>query len=188
MNRESLEHLIRAAAAVTNEDELVIIGSQSILGSVPNAPEELLFSREADIYPLRNPEAADLIDGAIGEDSTFDEHFGYYAQGVGPETAKLPSGWEGRLIKIQNANTDHKIGLCLSPSDLAASKLAAFREKDLKFVDALLSHGLVSAAELAVRIDTLQTDESIKSRARAWLQRRVGQLSRKDRSTSPSRP
>ena len=32
MNREDLEHIIRAAADVTNEYEFIIIGSQSILG------------------------------------------------------------------------------------------------------------------------------------------------------------
>jgi hypothetical protein len=38
MNREDLEHIIRAAAAVTDEYEFVVIGSQSILGPIPNPP------------------------------------------------------------------------------------------------------------------------------------------------------
>ena len=41
MTRQELEHIIRAAADVTNEKELIIIGSQAILGQYPNAPEEL---------------------------------------------------------------------------------------------------------------------------------------------------
>ena len=41
MTRQELEHIIRAAADVTNEKELIIIGSQTILGQYPNAPEEL---------------------------------------------------------------------------------------------------------------------------------------------------
>lgn len=93
MRRHELEHLIRAAAAITNEDEIVVIGSQSILGAVPDAPAFLLQSMEADIYPLHHPELADLIDGAIRGLSPFEERFGYYAQGVGPETAVLPLGW-----------------------------------------------------------------------------------------------
>ena len=52
MNREHLEHLIRAAAAVTNEYEFVIVGSQSILGPIPHPPAELKMSAEADMYPL----------------------------------------------------------------------------------------------------------------------------------------
>jgi hypothetical protein len=84
MKRTELEHLIRAAAAITNQYDIVVIGSQSILGACPNAPEFLLQSMEADIYPLHQPELAGLIDGAIGELSPFEENFGYYAQGVGP--------------------------------------------------------------------------------------------------------
>ena len=40
MNRKDLEHLIRAAAEVTNEYEFVVVGSQSILGPIPNPPAE----------------------------------------------------------------------------------------------------------------------------------------------------
>jgi hypothetical protein len=39
MEREQLEHLIRAAAEVTQEYELIVVGSQSLLGSVPHPPE-----------------------------------------------------------------------------------------------------------------------------------------------------
>jgi len=45
-------------------DQLIIAG-QAILGLHPDAPEDLLASRDADLYPLGNPEAADLIDGSI---------------------------------------------------------------------------------------------------------------------------
>ncbi|WP_369798997.1 hypothetical protein [Caenimonas sp. SL110] len=67
MNREALEHLIRAAAEVTNEYEFVIVGSQSILGPIPNPPRELTMSMEADIYPMNAEEKSDKIDGALGE-------------------------------------------------------------------------------------------------------------------------
>lgn len=62
MKREHLEHLIRAASAVTNCYELVVVGSQSILGAYPNAPEDLLYSQEADLFPLEAPFLSDLID------------------------------------------------------------------------------------------------------------------------------
>ena len=62
----------------------------------PFAPGELLVSREADVYPQTHPERADLVDGSIGEGSPFEREYGYYAHGVGPETAVLPAGWEGR--------------------------------------------------------------------------------------------
>jgi len=73
MNRKELEHIIRAAAALTDEYEIMVLGSQSILGAVPEAPAYLLQSMEADIYPLHRPDLADVIDGAIGELSPFVE-------------------------------------------------------------------------------------------------------------------
>ena len=68
------------------------------------------MSMEADIYPLLTPELADKIDGAIGEGSQFHETYGYYAQGVGPETACLPADWMKRVHRIQNRNTQDRIG------------------------------------------------------------------------------
>lgn len=169
MNRSELEHLIRAASAITNEYEIMVVGSQSILGAVPNAPSELLMSMEADIYPPNRPELADLIDGAIGEMSPFQKTFGYYGQGVGPETAILPAGWQDRLVKIQNQNTDLKIGYCLHPSDLAASKLAAGRDKDWDFVRTMLQHGIVDQSVLRDRILVLPVCEEHQTKLLRWV-------------------
>ncbi|MBN8510744.1 MAG: hypothetical protein J0L57_19295 [Burkholderiales bacterium] len=87
MTRDELEHVIRASADITGQYEFVIVGSQSILGAFPNPEAVFTASAEADIYPLRAPELADKIEGAIGEGSNFHETYGYYAQGVGPDTA-----------------------------------------------------------------------------------------------------
>jgi hypothetical protein len=89
MTRSELEHLIRAAGAIADDGEIVVIGSQALLGQYPNAPPVLLASMEADLFPLNRPERADLIDGGIGEGSRFHESFGYYAQGVSESTATL---------------------------------------------------------------------------------------------------
>ena len=94
MRRSELEHLIRAAGRIAGERELIVIGSQSVLGQFPDAPVALLMSMEVDIYPREHPELADKVDGAIGEGSAFHTTYGYYAQGVGPETATLPKGWQ----------------------------------------------------------------------------------------------
>ena len=42
MRRSDLEHLIRAAGRIAGERELIIIGSQSVLGQFPDAPVALL--------------------------------------------------------------------------------------------------------------------------------------------------
>ena len=95
--------------------------------------------------------------------------YGYYAQGVGPETAILPAGWQDRLVKIPNQNTDLKIGYCLDPADLAASKLAASREKDKHFVATMLRAQLVTAELLKTRIQLLPLDDTRKAALASWV-------------------
>lgn len=85
MKRADLEHLIRAASAITKERDLVIVGSQAILASIPDAPSmapELVRSMEADMYPRDRPELSELIEEALGAQSDFDSTFGYYADGL----------------------------------------------------------------------------------------------------------
>jgi hypothetical protein len=67
VNRSQLEHVIRAAAAIAGDTDIVVIGSQAILGRYPEAPVELLVSADVDLYPRNHPERADLIEGSIGE-------------------------------------------------------------------------------------------------------------------------
>lgn len=55
MRRASLEHIIRAASAIVDDPEIIIIGSQAILGSFPDAPEPLNASIEVDVFPRRYP-------------------------------------------------------------------------------------------------------------------------------------
>jgi hypothetical protein len=104
------------------------------------------------MYPADRPELADLVDGSIGEGSQFHEQFGYYAQGVGPETAVLPAGWRRRLVSLKNENTAGVEALCLEVNDLAISKYVAGREKDLAFTHALARHGLTRKATLLARL------------------------------------
>lgn len=151
MTRSELEHLIRAAGAIADDREIVVIGSQAVLGQFPDAPATLLASMEADVYPRNRPERADLIDGAIGEGSHFHEQFGYYAQGVGAATATLPKGWQKRLVLVKNANTGGIAGLCLEVHDLAISKYVAGREKDLSFTSALARHAMTRKETLLER-------------------------------------
>ncbi|HTB74634.1 MAG TPA: DUF6036 family nucleotidyltransferase [Polyangiaceae bacterium] len=174
MRRRDLEHLIRAAADIADDDELIVIGSQAILGQYPDAPPELCVSTEADVYPKNRPERSDLIDGSIGEGSPFHDAYGYYAQGVGEETATLPAGWRERLIAVRNANTRGATGWCLEAHDLVLSKYVAAREKDDRFVRAALAAGLVSAETLTERLESLPIDEQGKERIRRRIRGDVG--------------
>ena len=160
MTREELEHIIRASGNITQQYEFVILGSQSILGAIPNPPEFFTMSAEADIYPLDAPELADQIDGAIGEGSDFHDAHGFYAKGVGPETATLPDGWIDRVHRIQNANTDLRVGLCLSVVDLFMSKAWAGRDKDREFCIGLLRHVFVKLEDALAMVHRMPLDES----------------------------
>jgi hypothetical protein len=155
MTRDALEHLLRAAAAITNERDFVVIGSQAVLGQFPRAPEALLISIEADLYPRDAIDKSDLVDGAIGELSQFHETFGYYAHGVDDTTATLPAGWQQRLVPLRSDNTGGATGWCLEVHDLASSKLVAGRERDREYLRVLVRERMIEPATLEQRVRTL---------------------------------
>ena len=161
MNRAQLEHVIRAAATIAGDDEIVVIGSQAILGRHPDAPPELLVSADVDIYPRNHPERADLVEGSIGELSPFHETYGYYAQAVGKTTAVLPEGWEGRLVPVP---TPAGIGLCLEPHDLLISKYVAGREKDREYVRVAVRYRLADRAIVLERLARTPLSEEQRER------------------------
>lgn len=168
MQRSEAEHVLRAAAAIAQEQSFVVVGSQALLFLMSNAPEALLVSRELDLYPALHPEKADLIDGAIGALSSFDTTFGYHADGVGPETAVMPADWMERASL-------HYVGeltvICPELHDLAVSKCVAAREKDAVFVRELLQRSLIMAATLRERAAML--DIAKYSHLAAWIDRRA---------------
>ena len=148
MKRAELEHILRACKGATGETEFIVIGSQAILGCHPDAPRVLRQSMELDVYPKLRPDLSPDIEGSLGRYSQFDTTFGYHADGVSPNTATLPAGWEERLEKVCNENTSGATGWCLDPHDIAFSKLAARREKDIAYVAALIRHKLVRPSQV----------------------------------------
>lgn len=170
MKRAEVEHVLRAAAAIAQEQSFVVVGSQAILLPFPDAPAELRLSRELDLYPALNPAKADLIDGAIGAMSSFDETFGYHADGVGPETAVMPSDWETRsqLFYVGDVTA-----ICPEVHDLAVSKCVAARDKDADFIRALLRHRMVDLETLLGRIATLDPARAPVDAVLAWTRRRA---------------
>jgi hypothetical protein len=168
VKRHELEHVLRAAGAVTDSFELIVIGSQAILAAVPDPPALLLVSEEADLYVPGREDLSVLIDGTIGELSPFHQTFGYYGHGVGPTTAILPVDWQSRLVELANPNTNGVRGLCLSPVDVAYSKLAAGRAKDLDYCRELLRAGLVDDAHLVELINRCAEPEQRELLRRGW--------------------
>jgi hypothetical protein len=170
---EHFEHVIAAAAEVTGEDELVVVGSQAILGSIDQPPEALLQSLEADIYPLRDPASADAIDGALGDGSQFHLAYGYYAHSVGPETARAPKGWQQRLVRreipTRVASSRRPVALCLEIHDLILSKCVAGRERDWDYAAEAIQAGLVDPATLFARVPELPVADEMRARVEKML-------------------
>lgn len=159
MQRRQFEHLIAAAADVSGEREIVVIGSQAILGTVDEPPASMLFSMEADVYPLHSPDKAIEIEGSLGDGSPFQGMNGYYAHGVAPETAKAPTGWEERLVRVEIpprvGQVNGAIALCLDVHDLVLAKCVAGRDRDWEFARDGLAADLVQIEELLRRIEDL---------------------------------
>lgn len=74
MNRDQLEHAIRAACQISQRPEVIVVGSQAILGTFDEGvlPREATMSRECDILPIADTDQeaarlADVIEGVAGE-------------------------------------------------------------------------------------------------------------------------
>lgn len=176
MRRDQLEHAIRTACQIIGHQEVIVIGSQSILGtfSEDQLPDAAMMSREIDILPIADSNTetarlADMIEGVAGEFSTYEELHGFSIDGVDLGTAVLPAGWRGRLVRVSNANTAAPggepifTGWCLDKEDVCVAKLCAFREKDRSFVAALIDAALVDPVTIAERLT--QVDEQHQSAA-----------------------
>jgi hypothetical protein len=179
VNREALEHLLRAAAAVTGESTFYVVGSAAILPSLAadaDIPDVVRRSREADLIPESgSTRSIDLIDGALGLDSTFDGTFGYYADGVDLSTVRYaPAGWRDRTIRFESRATGGAVGLCMEAHDLVIAKLCAGREKDLDFVQALLQARHVDPGVLGERLAIVEAPETVRQVARDRLRAYAG--------------
>lgn len=174
MKRSQLAHLIRAAAEITGQRDIIVVGSQAILGSVSEErlPDAAWESVEADFVLAVTPNA-EAAEAALGQDSRFHRTYGIWADVVSAETAKLPRGWRRRLVRFGNAETAPASALCLERHDLAISKLVAHRGKDLAFVTALLDAGLLSLPTLTARARFIDgAADAEVDRVRAWIEAR----------------
>jgi hypothetical protein len=183
MRRNQLEHAIRTACQIIGRPAVIIVGSQSILGTFreDQLPAEATMSAEIDILPIadNNDETArlaDIIEGVAGELSSFEELHGFSIDGVDLNTSALPLGWRDRLVRVQNANTappdgePQYTGWCLDKEDLCVAKLCAFREKDRNFVAALFGSELIDREIILMRLTTVDGRyRGAAGRAASWL-------------------
>ena len=121
-----------------------------------------------------DPSKADLIDGALGDGSPFHRTFGYYAHGVGPETAKAPVGWRERLVRVdvppRLRSSRRPVAWCLEPHDLVLVKCIAGRDRDWEFARDALAAGVVELRTLLARIGGLPVDAAAQHHLRRMLE------------------
>jgi len=174
VNRQQLAKVLRSACRIAEDADVLVLGSQSILGSFDedDLPPEATASIEADIAFLDDPtrSKSDDVEGAIGEMSAFHDRNGFYAEGVHVDTAILPNGWRDRLVEWELVSAHPAEPKFLDPHDLAVAKLAAGREKDKEFVGALLRHRFLDLQVLRDRNEMLDdVYEAHRSRTRDYL-------------------
>ena len=112
MRREQLEHIIRAASAITNQRDIVVIGSQAVLGQFPDAPEELLMlelligeaHERLELHLVPEPVVAAHIED-LRPDEALDEpeHVGVGATLDLAQVAPLALAKELELVHLRNA-------------------------------------------------------------------------------------
>lgn len=167
---QDLQRAVSVLARVFKTDTVFIIGSQAILMSWPDAPEDMRGSPEIDAYPGNAKiweraeaekgdalEASEHIHGLFGEGSEFHNTYGFFIDGVDESTAKLPAGWYSRAI-VRRLNVDGRMveAIAPAPEDLIVSKLARLAEKDKAFIVAYHQAQPFNGALIVERIK--QTD------------------------------
>lgn len=171
MRRQELAHILRASCQIAQDADVLVIGSQAILGTFDDdeLPELVRLSREADIAFLDDPDRgkADAVEGVIGEMSTFHDTNRVYAEGVHIDTAELPAGWRERLVTWSLRSSAPATPRFVEPHDLVLSKLAAGRNKDIVFAASLLDAHLV---DLHVLLDRAEALPRSGPRVLSWLQ------------------
>ncbi|MGZ4151188.1 MAG: DUF6036 family nucleotidyltransferase [Actinomycetota bacterium] len=180
MKRSQLAHILRAACVITDDPDMLVIGSQAILASydVDSLPPTATLSIEADLafFDDADEKKSDKIDGPIGEESLFHESNGYYGQGVSISTTVLPAGWKERLVPFRDDEAGDSRAVCLDPYDLVVSKLVAGREKDFDFSMELIKAGLIDVAVLSARTDLLPGPQAVKQRVQRWISAAAARL------------
>ncbi len=177
MKKSHLEHVLRAAGAICEDNEFIIIGSQSLHAKYPDLADEILMSQEVDIIAKNKSTHTEFLN-VIGIDSPFHIEFGYYADPVAMTTAVLPRKWKNRLVHLQLERNDTGIkAYCIEPHDLTVAKLAAARDKDHIFIRALLERGLLDHDTVRARIEETTVSAAEKHRMAALFARLVAGIS-----------
>lgn len=92
LRKENIDHILRAAAAVTNQSSFVLTGTGAVIATARRVPASMMMTPEIDLYVEGddNETFSDLIDATIGRGSMFHRTFRYHGDGVGTRTTIMP--------------------------------------------------------------------------------------------------
>ncbi|MDQ3010430.1 MAG: hypothetical protein M3X11_06975 [Acidobacteriota bacterium] len=162
MKKEQALKLAERVSELTGIAVPIIVGSQSLYALTDDVPEAVKQSVECDfLLAAASTEGFRRVITEIGFASDFQAQTGFYADALGLATVVLPTGWQDRLLPLDNA--DGKLcAYCLEVHDACVSKLMAGREKDFAFILGLLERQLILLDTLIERatlvIDMPQRD------------------------------
>ncbi|HZR37935.1 MAG TPA: DUF6036 family nucleotidyltransferase [Nevskia sp.] len=151
MTLDQVFKLVERARALTHHRDIVVIGSNSVLGLAEHSeiPADMAMSMDLDSYLKDDPGRTGELAKELGEGSAFHEKEGFYLDVVSPKLPTLPEGWEGRLLPIE------RNGSCawfIDPDDAAISKYARGEPRDRRWIRAGLAAGLISMPKVQARL------------------------------------
>jgi hypothetical protein len=167
VQKSYLFDLIAVVKGVLEPDDLpIIVGSQAIFAQTDDIPSVVRESLECDFLVFRQTAQREKINCDFGVFSEFADEKGYYADALGLASVVLPIGWDERLEPLRDPDGEI-VAKCLEIHDLAASKIAAGRPKDIEFLHAGFSSGLFlidSFLERSLLIRSKLENDALKDR------------------------
>lgn len=146
MNVEQFFHVCRSAASIANTAEVTVFGAAAVVPWAGDSGAIPWPSLELDIDP-GSQDAADLVDGSIGEGSLFAETFGIHAHGVGLAAFVAPADWLERSRVFVEPSTGIRVR-APHPLDLAVAKLVRGDPRDWRFADYCVEHFGITASQI----------------------------------------
>ena len=151
MTLADVELLLLEAARLSNHRNFVIAGSLSVLGAAISPPDDMLMSRDVDLYTRLDPGRVFVEIGAeIAEGSRFHATHGFYADPISPKILSLPDGWESRMISLTLAKGI--VASFIDPNDVAIAKLARSEDNDIRWVRSGVKVGIISIDVVKARL------------------------------------
>jgi hypothetical protein len=148
LRRDDIDHILRAAASITNHRRFVVIGTGAVIITARHIPASMTVTPEIDLYAdgISDPEPmSDLIDITIGHGSMFHRTFHYHGDGVSPNTAIMPTDWRVRATEYTPSDGS-MTAVCPSADDIAIAELSAWRDKDRDWLRDAVQSGIVNLA------------------------------------------